>query len=359
MSSNSIQERRRAQPLISIVLTTFNSKKVIVETLNGILRQDFPLNLVELIIVDDGSKDGTLKIVQKFIAECGTYFNDTKLIVHEKNYGVSRARNDGLRASKGDYILILDHDVIMNENTLRVLYSYLSNAPQKVAAVVPLHINVCGSRLTKWFEKIAGGKIMKTNAVTSCCLIRRHVVDEVGYYDETLGPPFTIYEDIEYGARVMRRGYEIHLLGHHSVLHYTCEDIEFNEEKTTHKAVSGLRQLFAIMEKIKSIYKCSYYFALRKYIRSLPLKHKTMWYIYAALGVLSFTLPVVNIYLLDTLIISFLTLAFIAFVGILQEYWNPKTLHLSLAYSIIALTWRVIRATTLPLNLLRCRNTKT
>jgi len=107
---------------------------------------------------------------------------------------------------------------------------------------------------------------MKTNAVTSCCLIRRQVVDEVGYYDETLGPPFTIYEDIEYGTRVIRRGYEIHLLGHHSVLHYTCED---------------------------------------------------------------------------------------------KEYWNPKTLHLSLAYSIIALTWRVIRATTLPLNLLRCRNTKT
>jgi len=357
MSSNSIQERRDVQPLISIVLTTFNSEKVIVETLNGILHQGFPLNLVELIIIDDGSRDSTLKIVQKFIAEYGNLFNNVKLIIHEKNYGVSRARNDGLKASKGDYILILDHDVIMNENTLRVLYGYLSNAPQKVAAVVPLHINVCGSRLTKWFEKIASGKIMKTNAVTSCCLIRRQVVDEVGYYDETLGPPFTIYEDIEYGARVMRRGYEIHLLGHHSVLHYTCEDIESSGEKLTRNAVSGFGQLFTIMGKIKSIYKCRYYFALRKYIRSLPLKHKTMWFIYATLGVLSFTLPIISIRPLGILITF--SLLILAFISVLREYWNPRTLHLSLAYSIIALTWRIIRATTLPLNLLRCRNTKT
>ena len=351
------------QPVISIVLTTYNSEKVINDVLQGILRQDFPLDLVELIIIDGGSKDGTLKIVQKFITEYGKLFNNVKLIIHEKNYGVSRARNDGLKASRGDYILILDHEVIMSENTLKVLYSYLSNASQKVAAVVPLHINVCGTRLTKWFEKIANGKIMKTNAVTSCCLIRREVVERVGYYDETLGPPFTIYEDIEYGARVMRRGYEIHLLGHHSVLHNACEDLKSAGEKSARRAVShGLQQLSSITRKIgvilKGVYRCSYYFALRKYIRSLPLKHKVMWYIYSALGVSSLALPLVIVCSLGIFVFPFLTLVFITFIDVLREYWNPRTLHLSLAYSAVAFAWRIIRASTLPLNLLRCNNTK-
>ena len=48
-------------PLITIVLTTFNSERAIEKTLKGVIEQDFPLNRVELIIVDGGSKDNTLK----------------------------------------------------------------------------------------------------------------------------------------------------------------------------------------------------------------------------------------------------------------------------------------------------------
>jgi len=50
-------------PLISIVLTTYNSEKIIKETLKAVVNQDFPLNTVELVIVDGGSKDNTLNII--------------------------------------------------------------------------------------------------------------------------------------------------------------------------------------------------------------------------------------------------------------------------------------------------------
>jgi len=307
--------------------------------------------LVELIIVDGGSKNNTLSIVREFIDRYGGLFNNVRLIVHDMNYGVSRARNDGLKVARGDYILILDHDVNMNENTLRTLYDYLSVAPQKVAEAIPLHINVCGGLLERWFERIAYGRIMKTNAVTSCCLIRRNVIERVGYYDETLGPPLTVYEDIEYGARVMSKGYEIHLLGYHNVIHYTCEDQVLSVEIKV-GAVSRLKKLLLnLLRKVKDVHQCSYYFALKMYVRSLPQTSKLMWYICSTLGILGLTLLILAaVYSSIVLIIPFLMLTLISFIDVLRDYWNPKVLFHSLMYSVIAFVWRIIRASTLLLN---------
>jgi len=125
MSSNYIQERREVQPLISAVLTTFNSEKYLEATLQGILQQNFPLNSVELIIVDGGSTDRTIGILQTFIKDNRTQFWDITLIVHDRNYGVSRARNDGIKISKGKYMLILDSDVMLPQNGLSELVNFL------------------------------------------------------------------------------------------------------------------------------------------------------------------------------------------------------------------------------------------
>ena len=63
-------------------------------TLDVILMQEYPLKLVELIVVDVGLRD-TIKIIQAFQEKHCKKFN------HNKNYGVSKARNDGIRISKG------------------------------------------------------------------------------------------------------------------------------------------------------------------------------------------------------------------------------------------------------------------
>ncbi|MEM1868479.1 MAG: glycosyltransferase, partial [Thermosphaera sp.] len=55
------------QPLVSIVLTTFNSEDTISDVLHAIVAQDMPLSSVELIIVDGGSKDRTIEIVKDFL----------------------------------------------------------------------------------------------------------------------------------------------------------------------------------------------------------------------------------------------------------------------------------------------------
>ena len=72
------------EPLITIVLTTFNSERVIEKTLKDIIEQDFPLNGIELIIVNGGSKDNTLKIIKEFIKHYAKKFYDVNVIVHDK-----------------------------------------------------------------------------------------------------------------------------------------------------------------------------------------------------------------------------------------------------------------------------------
>ncbi|MCI4462549.1 MAG: glycosyltransferase family 2 protein, partial [Thermogladius sp.] len=96
-----IIDMRFDAPLISIVLTTYNSESVVEKALKGVVGQDFPLNRVELIIVDGGSKDNTLKMVKEFAERYSKLFYDVRVVVHDRNYGVSKARNDGIKMSRG------------------------------------------------------------------------------------------------------------------------------------------------------------------------------------------------------------------------------------------------------------------
>jgi len=324
------------QPEVSIVLTTYNSERIIPHMLQALASQDYDFNRAELLIVDGGSKDATIDIVKEFLSRNKDKFCRVEFLVHERNYGVSRARNDGIRASRGRYILILDHDVVMSKDTLRVLVDYLQSAPRRVAAVVPLHKPACGTLRDWWEYKIRRGRITKTNAITSCALVRREVIEEIGLYDETLGSPFTIYEDIEYGARALARGYEIHVLGTHEVQHFTCDEVP--------SAGAPKSMQVRILQILRSLKDPQYRYALRKYLSSSPPGERMRWYLYALLAASAvpvlFTVPLFGM----TALTPWLLVAAGAWLDVVRQYWNAKTPHISLAYASMAYVWRVIRS---------------
>jgi len=296
--------------------------------LKGIVGQDFPLNRVELIVVDGGSKDNTLKIVKEFVEHYSKLFYDVKIVVHDRNYGVSKARNDGIRMSRGRYILILDHDVVMERNVLRVLYSFLSTTASKVVAVMPLLVSTSSFVLDKWLVKILEGRITEYYAVADCILLKRSIIDVVGYYDESLGPPFTIFEEREYGARIKSKGFKIYILGWVRAHHYSgAEDKEHNVNK---KASSR------ILSAIHAILDQKYRYGLKKWVKSMPLLEKAKWFSYAILTLLFIPLTLASI-LTKSLypLITWLIPTLVLFIDVLKHYWNSKALHISLAYSLI------------------------
>lgn len=102
------------QPMVSVVIPVYNGQGVIEACVRSVLAQD--VQEMELIVVDDGSTDGTWAILEKLAAE------DARLHpVHQANGGVSAARNRGLAECRGEYIRFVDADDVLPPGSMRIL----------------------------------------------------------------------------------------------------------------------------------------------------------------------------------------------------------------------------------------------
>lgn len=97
---------------VSVIIPTYNKRDKIKFAINSALNQTY--ENIEILIIDDGSQDGTKEYVQKFHDERISYF-------YKKNGGLSDARNYGIKKSTGDYLLFLDSDDFLEENTIKYL----------------------------------------------------------------------------------------------------------------------------------------------------------------------------------------------------------------------------------------------
>ena len=122
MVVNSIKSTLFLMKKVSVILTTYNSQKFIEKTINSINKQigngsKFEL---ELIVVDDCSTDKTTEILEKY--------NIDYLSTKTNSGGPNKGRNIGLKAVRGDYICIADHDDEWKENRILTLLPYLEKA---------------------------------------------------------------------------------------------------------------------------------------------------------------------------------------------------------------------------------------
>lgn len=101
--------------MISVIVPVYNAQKYLEETLDAIIAQTY--EDYELLLVDDGSKDESPAICDKYAA------NDKRVkVFHNENMGASGARNFGLRMAQGDYIAFIDSDDIVDKDYLEQLY---------------------------------------------------------------------------------------------------------------------------------------------------------------------------------------------------------------------------------------------
>ena len=181
---------------VSVIIATYNYGRFITEAVDSVFNQTYPNK--EIVVVDDGSTDGTRNILKDYI-ESGriTY-------IYQKNSGPGAARNTGIRASEGEYICFLDADDRYLPEKLEKQTALLED---ETAAGCFCNGMTFDGRLM--LRKFAGrGKdcyfddvLSGLNIFTPYLMVRREVVDEAGLIDESFRQSC---EDLDFALRMLK-----------------------------------------------------------------------------------------------------------------------------------------------------------
>lgn len=198
--------------MISIIIPNYNGNKYLKQCLESIY--ETPKVEYEIIIIDNGSTDDNYDWLKEDERVCFKRL--------DKNYGFSRGVNEGIRLSKGEYVLLLNNDTVLEKGFLEELLKTIIK-DKKVFAVsskmISYHqrnvIDDAGDEynLLGWTLKRGDGKserrFLKEKAVFSACagaaLYRKKIFDEIGYFDENF---FAYMEDVDISYRANIYGYK-------------------------------------------------------------------------------------------------------------------------------------------------------
>jgi glycosyltransferase involved in cell wall biosynthesis len=185
-------------PKVSVVIPTYNRLSMLKEAVDSVLAQDF--EEMELIVVDDGSTDGTAESIKR-------YGGRIKLFSYAENRGVSAARNRGILHARGKYIAFLDSDDLWVKGKLKIQVAFLDDNPhyplcytdeiwiRKGKRVNPM---IKHAKYSGWiFEKCLPLCIISPSSV----MMRKTLFSRVGLFDEAL----PVCEDYDFWLRIAAR----------------------------------------------------------------------------------------------------------------------------------------------------------
>ena len=195
--------------LVSVVMPTYNAEKWVAATIDSVIAQTYPH--VELIVVDDGSKDKTVSVVREKLQN--DFKANWRIIELGGNRGPSAARNAGLSAASGSWVQFLDSDDFLAPTKFELQMAFCADAPANVAAVYsPWRRCYLDSGRMTWegpfVETDMEGKAPIMCLVAACRplhsagLARRATLDQIGGFDESL----RFWECEEINVRLAKAG---------------------------------------------------------------------------------------------------------------------------------------------------------
>ncbi len=199
-------------PTLSVILPTYNRKASLVRALDSLGRQTFPRSRFEVIVVDDGSTDGTQAIASEpfpFIVRC----------LHQHHQGATAARNLGARASRGDILVFMDDDVTISPQTLQALAAACGDR-EKALVMGTIHRRSCGLASvytsvvltmvahTLWAHDDSEFHFADCNSELLAC--KRHDFFALEMFqDPTEGHGWPNWDDVDLGYRAHLQGFRL------------------------------------------------------------------------------------------------------------------------------------------------------
>lgn len=173
---------------VSIIIPCFNHEKFIGRCLRSILDQSLDRKKYEIIVIDDGSSDNSLKIIK-------TFSDEIKIIKNKKNMGLPYSLNLAIKSSKSKYFVRLDSDDYVNKNFLLFLLEFIERNIQTTDAVSCDYLVVDDS------EKVIKRENCKKKPIACGIIFQVSHLISLGLYNEK----FLINEEIELRKRFEKK----------------------------------------------------------------------------------------------------------------------------------------------------------
>ena len=209
-----MQKPVEQDPLVSIIIPNYNHAQYVGDAIWSVLTQEY--RNFEIIVVDDGSTDNSRDVI--------TQFGDKVQYIHQKNAGLSAARNTGIKASKGVLIGVLDADDMYESIFLSTLVVTLQENPDADGVYCGYQFVDHKNNLLPQIEarpvdhdKLYDALLDGNFFVPESIFLRRYVYDNVGLFDETL----RACEDWDVWLRVTKKYKIVHspnILTRHRIL---------------------------------------------------------------------------------------------------------------------------------------------
>lgn len=229
---------------ISIVIVSYNVSKLLDECLQSVARALQGID-GEVFVVDNHSKDNTLTMLKEKHPE-------VRVIANEVNVGFSRANNQAIRLSEAEYVLLLNPDTVVYENTLHGVLDFMDQHPQAGGAGVRMltreghrapesrrsiptpwvaMLKMLGATRRYYMSHLSWDEPGQIEAVSGAFfLVRRKALDQVGLLDEDY---FMYGEDIDLSYRLLKGGWQNWYLPY-DIIHYKGESTQKSSFRYVH-----------------------------------------------------------------------------------------------------------------------------
>ena len=247
---------------ISIIVVTYNSEDVIEKALRSILENSHNFE-IEILIIDNKSKDHTINKIASFFETNNEPYN---LIKNDKNLGFAKGVNLGLKASSGDFIIIMNPDVFIMQGFFDKMVLPFKKYSD-LGAAAPQHLNKNDNiipscrrfpnRITVISEIFLLSRIFKNSLVFnkwkmpdfdheteifncqpmgSCLMLPRSTVEKTGYMDEKF---FLFFNDVDYCRRIIDNGMKILFYPDAKIIHHKGHSIYRHRVKSVYYSHIG------------------------------------------------------------------------------------------------------------------------
>lgn len=284
-------------PSLSVIIPTYNRKEILKKCLNALFNQTYPKSDYEIIVIDDGSTDGTEELVKSIINGSPCVLRYFK----QENKGPAVARNVGIENANGEIILFIGDDIIATSTLLEEHIKWHKNYPEDNVAVlgyVTWSPEIEITPFMKWLEnggpqfayyKLRHGQKVPWNSFWTCNIsAKKRFLIENGLFDEDF--PSAAYEDSELGYRLHKKG--LKLLFNKSAIayhyHYTSLDdacqrmIKVGESAYMFSKKTGREPKLiskSPMRRFLSKVKFAVYYLIARFYEKRKVKEKIFLYI--------------------------------------------------------------------------------